>query len=187
MLRQQRRLERVNAQDMVHTVADFLNPLRPPGPNGGTHQLDRGHPLLTQQSLHRQVEVRSIHTHIQIGGRGHQILNQGLPDAMNMAVTPKRLHQTAHRQLVTGPARHKTGRIHLRPANARSLQARPGFLHALQQQGRKHVPRTLGRDHAHTQIWRGRGRCGPCVRHHAFKACRMTPHTSSMASLLISG
>ena len=133
MLGQQVRLKRVNAQHMVHAVTNFLHTLWSPGPNGGTHQLDRGNTLLPQQALHGQVEVGRIDAHIQVRGRGQQILNQGLPDAIDVAVTPKRFHQTAYRQLVTGPARHKSGRIHLRPANARSLQERPGFSHALQQ------------------------------------------------------
>jgi hypothetical protein len=150
VLGQQCWLKGVQTQDVPHALADLVHPLRTPSPNGRAHQLDRRNAALLECALHRQVEVRGIYPHKQVGRVLQQIVHQLLANTSDAAVAHQRLNQATHRELVARPAGLETQGLHLRPANATGLQIGPGLAHAAEQQSSKLVTRTLGHDHGNT-------------------------------------
>ena len=149
VLGQQCGLKRVQAQDVLHAVADFLHALGAPGPDRGANQLHRGHATLAQSALDIEVEVRRVHAHEHIGRRGQELVDQRAANRGDAAQPQQRLNKTAHREFVAGPLRLKTQRLHLWPANALGLQTGPAALQATQQQSGELVARAFGDHHGH--------------------------------------
>ena len=128
MLRQQSGLKRKKAQHMVHTALDFLNALRPGGPNRRADKLNRLDTSLAQGRFEVQIEVRRINANEHIRASGQQVLFQITAYAGDLPVVQQHVNIAQHGQFVTGPQSLEAQRLHPCAANAFGFQVRPALL-----------------------------------------------------------
>ena len=152
VLRQQRRLERKNAQHMVRAAANSLQPVRPPSPDRRADKVHRLDALLAQIFFQLQIEIWRIHADKELRLFNGESLQELLAYTHDFAVAQQHVQtETVHREFFVRPPGLKPVRRHARAADTRDFQARPALSHGAKQKSRQQIPRGLTGHHRHNR------------------------------------
>ena len=182
MLAQEGLLEWKDAQQQVHGTTNPLDPAWSPGPDGGTHQVDRGDAGSTQTPLKPQIEIRRIDTDEDIGAQIEKIVSECPAQSDQFPQVTKYLGQPHHRQAFHREPGLTARRQHPRSGHADEARIRHQPRQFLDQRGPQDIARDLVGHDADPQHRSGTQRSRPRPRSATKSASGATSGTSATSS-----